>query len=245
MTNALVSSLIQQGDASIQEEKDLKNDAAANAVARLFSLVNAGKLDVSVLDQLIAFADNPTSLAGPRALGSGNTASATPDEQGAIDTLMATDKLPDNIKKGLRKLLEGKLVVDSEGNPVATSAADPNKLKDLEDQNKKMRDGYAELGATFKGIGVVGNDYTKFAKDIADRHQETVKKESDKATKATEDKFKDSLPKTDVKQAAEDILAWLHQAKKPSLRTGNLWGLTQDDHNGLQSRAEDLKKSAS
>lgn len=243
MTNALVSSLIQQGDASIQEEKDLKNDAAANAVARLFSLVNAGKLDVSVLDQLIAFADNPTSLTGSKALGSGNTASATPDEQGAIDTLMATDKLPDNIKKGLRKLLEGKLVVDSEGNPVATSAADPNKLKDLEDQNKKMRDGYAELGATFKGIGLVGNDYVKFAKDIADRHQETVKKESEKAVKVTEDKFKDVVSKKDAKEVAENLEHFLGTAKKARMSDDQV--LSRENYDAATSNVQHLKQIAS
>lgn len=242
MSNALVAQLIQQGDAAIQTDIDEKNDAAATAVSKLFSLVNAGKLDVSVLDSLIAFAENPTSPTGTKAIGSGGVNSAETD---AANVLMGTDKLSDGVKKALRKLLEGTLKVDDEGNPAVTSASDPKKLKDLEDENTKLNAALSSIGSAFPGVGIVNGDYTKFANDIEAKHKDIVKDESTKATQAEAAKHKATLPKSEVKKATDGLMSWVNLAEKPSMRNGRHWAFTDENFNGLKTGIEDLKNAAS
>ena len=233
--STLVNSLIQQGDDSIKKTVDEKNDAAADAVARLFSLVNAGKLDVSVLDNLIAFAENPTAPTGAKALGAGST-----DEQEALQVLLNSNKLQDNVKKGLEKLIKGELQLDNDGNPVATSAAADPKLQqevtDLRTKTKTQGDVLNDIAATCKAT-ITGGDYSKLPNSVKD----FAKAEADKATKAESDKHKDTLPKADVKKAADDILAWVNEGKKAM--TGGM-KFSEDDYNGLKNRAEGLQADA-
>lgn len=208
MSNALVDNLIQQGDASIQKTMDEKNDAAADAVARLFSLVNAGKLDVSILDNLIAFAENPTSLTGAKALGGSNS---TSDEQAALNLLLNSGKLQDNVKKCLEKLVKGELQLDNDGNPITSSAApDPKVQQELTDLRKKVSEDKKVLG------DIAGHFSVQINTDgsVKDGFAKNVISASDKQVADAKAAPVGNVAKAEVMSWAEGINNLLAHAKK-------------------------------
>lgn len=233
--SALVQQLVSDGDVSLKEEFDQKMDDASVKVARLFSLVNAGKLDISILDNLIAFAENPTAPTGTKALGG---SSASSEENEAMNVLMASTVLPAGIKKAIAKLLDGTLKVDDEGAPLASPTVISQEQKDLEKKVRAMSDGFANISNKFGGVGLIDSDYVKFAKDVAGKHDELVKEATAKATTETEERFKDSIPKADLKSWADAFAAHNSATKK---RTGRGHILSDEEFDLLHQNAEDFR----
>ncbi|MNU04030.1 hypothetical protein D3C72_2482800 [compost metagenome] len=78
----------------------------------------------------------------------------------------------------------------------------------------------------------MGSDFAKRITDASDK-QVTDAKAAPVGT----------LPKDDVKKIADDILAWIKIAEKPSMGGGHKFN--QHDYDGLKKRAEDLHTAAS
>lgn len=126
----------------------------------------------------------------------------------------------------------------SAATPAATP--DPAIQQERDDLRKKVADQnkvFANLAGHFPGVttnpdGSVGSDFAKRITDASDK-QVTDAKAAPVGT----------LPKDDVKKIADDILAWIKIAEKPSMGGGHKFN--QHDYDGLKKRAEDLHTAAS
>lgn len=238
-TNALdlFNSLAGLGANKIAEDlNELKSDTAV-AVG---SYLSENDSDKDALRRLKEFVENPNGgTQATKAIGGGSAAVSV--EQEAVQALIDSNKLTVGQKKALEKLLlSNELKVDDEGTPLATSAATSQAQKDLEKKNKEMTDAMSEIGSKFNGVTLTGGNYSKFAQDIVKKRDDQVKEAADKASADTEARFKDSLPKSDVKASADEIKTAVENAKAGKWGNSDKMFLEEDSFNHLKAHAEHL-----
>lgn len=237
-TNALdlFNSLAGLGANKIAEDlNELKSDTAV-AVG---SYLSENDSDKDALRRLKEFVENPNGAQATKAIGGGSTAVSV--EQEAVQALIDSNKLTIGQKKALEKLLlSNELKVDDEGTPLTTSTATSQVQKDLEKKNNEMTNAISEIGSKFEGVALTGSNYNKFAQDIVKKRDDQVKEAADKATADTEARFKDSLPKSDVKTSADEIKTAVDNAKAGKWGNSDKMFLEEDSFNHLKAHAEHL-----
>ncbi len=158
--NSLVDSLIEAGEKDSHDRLGESMDTAAKAVGRVLAAVKNGKLDVSVLENLAQWAENPTqSVNGTqsRSLGSGDGSSDTvvqrfatiaKNDMGAANGLLemfeTLAKLPDEEQRkaralGALRIIEEDIKVNKDGTPeeVARLRTQVTTIEGERDQAKK------------------------------------------------------------------------------------------------------------
>ena len=112
-TTSAAAFLIEGGNKLIEAKTKQKNSDAADAVMEIFALVAAGKLDISVLDRLIEFSENPVGFTNNNApaISAGTSNSEPPataptfTDRSALEHLLNSPSISDGKKKALQKIL--------------------------------------------------------------------------------------------------------------------------------------------
>lgn len=136
--NPAAQALISAGDEAREDETNESINAAAVAVGKLFSLVQAGKLEIGTLTQLVSWAEDPNSNAPqqgqPAALGTG--APQAPTDIASALAVLDSDPRFAPFADHLRAITAGTIQLDANGEDIR-----------IADLHQEVRDKDAELSA--------------------------------------------------------------------------------------------------
>lgn len=156
--------MAEQGQTSLDDQMADKGGLAYLAVQRLFAQVKAGKIEVTVLDQLADWADNPSqgspTSQQPAALGSSTQGGSQPtpvdlseiSETDAYSVLQSSDQISNGVKAALRRILNPRdpnpIGVDDDGTPTKLADATAQRdtfMNERDSARNEKRDAEREL----------------------------------------------------------------------------------------------------